>query len=95
MNKLFKMDEQFINNVINKYKSFRQNLEEQIKSNQIKLQNNDCYLIKDFWDNTLSGVINSYEFPKKSKYAKSSSSTFTLQNKILNLLMIFLLLLNA
>ena len=45
MNKLFKffkMDEQFINNVINKYKSFRQNLEEQIKSNQIKLQNNDC-----------------------------------------------------
>ena len=36
------MDEHFINNVINKYKSFRQNLEEQIKSNQIKLQNNDC-----------------------------------------------------
>ena len=45
------MDEQFINNVINKYKSFRQNLEEQIKSNQIKLQNNECYLIKDNWDN--------------------------------------------
>ena len=36
------MDEQFINEVITKYKSFRQNLEEQIKSNQIELQNNEC-----------------------------------------------------
>ena len=71
------MDEQYINNVINKYKSFRQNLEEQIKSNQIKLQNNECYLIKDNWDITLSSIIHSYEFQKKSKYRKYSSSTFT------------------
>ena len=84
MNKLFKffkMDEQFINNVIYKYKSFRQTLEEQIKSNQIKLQNNDCYLIKDNWDNALSRIINSYEVSKNSKhtkYTQYSSSTFTL-----------------
>jgi hypothetical protein len=38
------MDEQFIDDVINKYKSLRQNLEDQIKSNLIKLQNNECYL---------------------------------------------------
>ena len=59
------MDEQFINKVINKYKSFRQNLEEQINSNQIRFKNNDCYLIKDYWDNEISRVINSYELCKK------------------------------
>ena len=78
MNKLFKMDEQFINKVINKYRSFRQNLEEQIKSNQIKLVNNDSYLIKDYWDNELIRIINSYELQKKTKYTKYSSSVFTL-----------------
>ena len=75
---LIKMDEYPINNVINKYKLFRQNLEEQIKSNQIKLQNNDCYLIKDYWDNALNRVINSYELQKNSKHKKYSSSAFTL-----------------
>jgi len=72
---LIKMDEQFINNVINKYKFFRQNLEEQIKNNQIKLQNNDCYLIKDNWDIALSRVINSYELQKKFK---RNNANFTL-----------------
>ena len=75
------MNEQAVNNLINKYKFFRQNLEEQIKSNQIKLQNNDCYLIKDNWDIALSRVINSYELQKKSNYKKYSSSTFTLPDQ--------------
>ena len=72
------MDEQFINNVINKYKSFRQNLEEQIKSNQIKLQNNECYLIKDIWDNTLNRAINSYELSKKFSRNNNPSTNFNL-----------------
>ena len=69
------MDDQFINKVINKYKSFRQALEEQIKVNKIKLQNNECYLIKDYWDNEINRIITNYETSKKSKY---SNTNFTL-----------------
>jgi len=72
------MDEQFINKIIDKYKSFRQNLEEQINNNQIDLQNKECYLIKDNWDNALNRSINSYKSPQKSKYTRNASSTFTL-----------------
>ena len=64
------MDKQFINKVINKYKSFRQTLEEQIESNQIKLQNNDCYLIKEYWDKEINRIITIYE--------KYSNTNFTL-----------------
>ena len=72
------MDEQFINKVINKYKSFRQTFEEQIKSNQIKLQNNECYLIKDYWEKEINRIITNYESSKKSKYTKYSSTNFAL-----------------
>jgi len=72
------MDEQFIKKVINKYKSFRQNLEEQTKNNQIKLQNSDCYLIKENWDIALNRSINNFENPPRSRYTKNTSSTFTL-----------------
>ena len=34
---------------------------EQIKSSEIKLLNNECYLISDFWDNTLNRNIDCYE----------------------------------
>ena len=72
------MEEQFINNVINKYKSFRQNLEEQIKSNQIKLQNNDCYLIKDIWDSEINRAIKNYELSKKFSRNNNPSTNFNL-----------------
>ena len=55
------MDDQFIKEVIIKYKSFKQKLEEQIKSSEIKLLNNECYLINDFWDNILNRNIDCYE----------------------------------
>ena len=72
------MDEHFINKVINKYKSFRQNLEEQTKSYQIKLQNSDCYLIKESWDIVLNRAISNYGNPPRSRYTKNTSSTFSL-----------------
>ena len=72
------MDEQFINKVINKFKSFRQAFEEQIKENQIKLQKNESYLIKDYWDKEINRIIINYEPSKKPKYTKYSSTIFTL-----------------
>ena len=72
------MDEQFINKLINKYKSFRETLEEQIKSEQIKSQYNECYLIKDIWDNEINRAISNYELNKKFKKNKNSSINFTL-----------------
>ena len=55
------MDGPFIKELIIKYKSFKQKLLEQIKSSEIKLLNNECYLISDFWDNTLNRNIDCYE----------------------------------
>jgi len=66
------MDEQFIKEVIIKYKSFKHKLEEQIKSSEINLLNNECYLINDFWDSLLNKNIendelsNSLIVPKQS-----------------------------
>ena len=75
------MDEQFINEVITKYKSFRQNLEEQIKSNQIELQNNECYLINEYWDNEINRIIKNYELGKKN--GNNTSSNFALPRQSL------------
>ena len=74
------MDEQFINKVINKYNSFRKKLEEQIKSIQFKVSNNDCYLIIDSWDNELTRIIKNYE-SNKINNKNRPSSTFYLPRK--------------
>jgi len=72
------MDEKFINFIIDKYKSFRQSIEVNIKSKKIRLQNNDCYLITDSWDIEFNKIIKSYESNKK---LKKSNIPFTLPNK--------------
>ncbi len=80
------MDEKFINEIINKYKSFRQHLEDLIKSDNIAIHDIDCYLINDSWDNELNQKIKSYESNKKNK---KKIYLLVYQDKILNLLMIF------
>jgi len=66
------MDEQFIKEVIIKYKSFKQKLEEQIKSSEINLLNNECYLINGFWDSVLNKNIESDELSNSLIIPKQS-----------------------
>ena len=58
------------NSVKNEYNSFKGKLEKKIRSKKITLQNNECYLIENIWENEFSKKITQIEEFLKSNNNK-------------------------